>query len=328
IAVLTGVYALYGEVPLISAIFVGVKAAVIAIVFEALIKVSRRALHSLKHWALALCAFLAIFFFAVPFPLIIGCAAILGYIGFSQRDKSASQTPAGVSPWQTLRTACVWLVVWWLPLLLVGIASDREFLIDIGLFFSRLAVVTFGGAYAVLAYLGQDVVTRFQWLTTGEMMDGLGLAETTPGPLILVNEFVGFLAGYHSGGLGLAIVAACVTLWATFAPCFLWIFCGAPYLEWICAQSRLRGALEAITAAVVGVILNLSVWFSLHVFFAEVIRQSNGSLVIWMPTLDSIDLRVVALATVSAVVLFWLRWGVLATLAIAGCGGLLLSALI
>ena len=175
--------------------------------------------------------------------------------------------------------------------------------------------------------MAQDVVQAFGWLTTGEMMDGLGLAETTPGPLILVTEFVGFLAGYGEGGFPLALAAAALTLWVTFAPCFLWIFAGAPYIDWLGAQPRLAGALSAITAAVVGVILNLSLWFAMHVFFSEVTAEIAGIFTLWTPTLDTLDWLVVALTALSAVMLLGLHRGVLQTLAVAAFAGLALSAI-
>ena len=192
---------------------------------------------------------------------------------------------------------------------------------QIGFFFSKLAVVTFGGAYAVLAYMAQDVVNQFGWLSAGEMMDGLGLAETTPGPLILVTEFVGFLAAFREGGFALGLAGAIVTLWVTFAPCFLWIFAGAPYIDWIGSQPRLKGALAAITAAVVGVILNLSVWFALHVFFAAVTAERHGPFTLWTPDFSTLDWRVILLAALSAFLLFarhWSLWQMLLTASLTG----------
>ena len=177
-------------------------------------------------------------------------------------------------------------------------------------FFSKLAVVTFGGAYAVLAYMGQDVVQNSGWLTAGEMMDGLGLAETTPGPLILVTQFVGFMAAYKADGLLFGVSAAVVTLWATFVPCFLWIFAGAPYIDWISTRPRLKGALNAITAAVVGVILNLSIWFAIHVFFDTVETRSFGIITTSVPEWASLDWRVVVLTVAAALCLFRLHWGI------------------
>ena len=205
--------------------------------------------------------------------------------------------------------------------------DERGLLFEIGVFFSKLAVVTFGGAYAVLAYLGQDVVVEFGWLSAGEMMDGLGLAETTPGPLILVNEFVGFIAAFREAGILYGVLGALVTLWVTFTPCFLWIFVGAPYIDWISSQARLRGALTAITAAVVGVILNLSIWFALHVVFSEVSMRNLGPLVLWWPEPGSLDWRVIALALACAVMLLRLHWSISRVLMLAALGGAILSAL-
>lgn len=309
------IYAVFGDVPLVSALFYGVKAAVLVIVLEALIKVAKRALLGSHHWLIAGLAFIGIFFLALPFPLIVLFA---GLYGFATMGKSAGTTlpQSNTVSWvSTCRTIVTWLVVWWLPMLLLVVSGVPDILEQIGYFFSTLAVVTFGGAYAVLAFMAQDVVGSFGWLTAGEMMDGLGLAETTPGPLILVTEFVAFLAAYKEGGLALGIAGALVALWVTFAPCFLWIFAGGPYLDWISAQPRLRGALAAITAAVVGVILNLSIWFALHVLFAEVTHREIGFLHMWQPNLASIELLAVALALMSAVLAFRFGWGILRILA-------------
>ena len=321
IFVLAAVYALSGDVPLVDALFLGVKAAVIVIVVEALLKVARRALHLPEHWAIALLAFVGIFFLALPFPLIIGLAALFGFVRAGTGDDENIPRPISISISATFATATLWLIVWWMPLLAVAVLGGHDLLVEIGVFFSKLAVVTFGGAYAVLAYLGQDVVGHYGWLSAGEMMDGLGLAETTPGPLILVNQFVGFLAGFREGGIGYGLAAAGVTLWATFTPCFLWIFVGAPYIDWIGAQARLRGALTAITAAVVGVILNLSLWFALHVFFTEVSAREFGWLVLWQPEPGSVDWPVIGLSLLSALVLFRWHWGISRVLALAAlCG--------
>lgn len=252
----------------------GVQAAVIAIVLQALLKVAKKALQSGADWCIALSSFVAIFLLSLPFPLIVAVAAFFGFL----LSKSTSECPSDlvtVPHSKTLQTIAIWLGVWFLPLPLLW-ASNSQLLIDVSIFFSTLAVVTFGGAYAVLAYMAQTVVTDFGWITTEEMMTGLGLAETTPGPLILVTEFVGFLAGYREGGYFLAILAAFITLWMTFVPCFLWIFVGAPYVERLIHMPRLSGALKAVTAAVVGVILNLSIWFAAHIFFDEVGSMKIG----------------------------------------------------
>ena len=193
-------------------------------------------------------------------------------------------------------------------------------LTDIAIFFSKLAIVTFGGAYSVLAYMAQQAVETYGWLSAGEMLDGLGLAETTPGPLILVTEFVGFLAGYRFGGepkLVFGLLGAAITLWATFAPCFLWIFAGAPYVERLGTNPKLTGALSAVTAAVVGVILNLSLWFALHVFFAKVEPAWLGPLRLWLPDVSTLDLEAVALSCLAALLLLRLKLGIAATLAIS-----------
>ncbi|WP_416897185.1 MAG: chromate efflux transporter [Minwuia sp.] len=320
------IYVLAGDLALVDALFLGVKAAVLAIVLEALLKVSKRALKTTGSWVIAALAFTGIFFLALPFPLIVLAAAVYGFA--TARHGDGNPAPAvRVSPAQTARTIMIWLAVWLLPLAALFALPD-PLLAEIGVFFSKLAVVTFGGAYAVLAYMAQDVVIHHGWLTAGQMMDGLGLAETTPGPLILVTQFVGFLAAAEAHGLWFGVIAAGVTLWVTFAPCFLWIFAGAPYVEWIAAQPRLAGALSAITAAVVGVILNLSVWFALHVLFGEVTRTESGPFVLWLPELATADPVAVGLAVLSAVLLLGLHLGVAWTLAIASGLGLLISGLI
>jgi len=319
------IYALYGNVPLVNALFLGVKAAVIIIVVEALLKVAKRALHLAEHWVIAALAFVGIFFLALPFPLIIAVAAIFGFLRAGAQSTDEQPVAVKVSPLGSLITTLIWLLIWGAPMAALAVFGGDGLLLEIGVFFSKLAVVTFGGAYAVLAYLGQDVVSQFGWLSAGEMMDGLGLAETTPGPLILVNEFVGFLAAFREGGIWYGLAGAVVTLWATFVPCFLWIFVGAPYIDWIGSQARLRGALTAITAAVVGVILNLSIWFALHVFFAQVSLQKHGFFVLWRPELDSLDWRVIVLSLVSALMLFRFHWGISRVLLLASLGGILLA---
>jgi chromate transporter len=318
--VLAAVYVLYGDVPAVDALFLGVKAAVLAIVLDALLKVSRRSLTRRANWLIAGLAFLAIFAFDVPFPLIVLASGLYGFA--FPGDAEPPGTAARPRLAATLRTASVWLAVWLVPLLPLFLLAN-PLLGEIAAFFSKLAVVTFGGAYAVLAYMAQDVVIHHGWLDAGQMLDGLGLAETTPGPLILVTQFVGFVAGAEAGGIWLGLAAALVTLWATFAPCFLWIFAGAPYVEWVAAQPRLASALASITAAVVGVILNLSLWFALHVLFAEVQRTGIGPLVLWQPTLASLQLLPLGLAAAAAVLLFRFRLGVAAVLGLSSGLGLL-----
>ncbi len=323
ILALATLYALLGQVPLVQALFLGVKAAVLVIVIEALLKVAKRALKRADHWGIAALSFIGIFVFDLPFPLIIGLSALYGLLRFTAEDSSPIPLPSSRESGQTILT---WLTLWWGPILLI-LWLGHPMLGQIGLFFSWLAVVTFGGAYAVLAYMAQVVVSDFGWLDAGQMLDGLGLAETTPGPLILVTEFVGFLAGFGAGGIGLALAAAAVTLWATFVPCFLWIFTGAPYIEWLSHQPRLKGAMSAITAAVVGVILNLSIWFALHVLFAEVTRIPIGPAQFWQPQLATLDWQAALLSLVSALLIFGFRWSIIRVLLVAAVGGLALSAI-
>lgn len=315
---LATIYSFFGNVPLVNALFLGIKAAVLIIVIEALLRVSKRALKGKVYWVIAALAFIGIFFLALPYPLIVFLAALFGFFWDPKTTELEDDTkPVSTSLGSTIKTVLVWLLVWWIPVLILGQFSDQPILTEIAAFFSKLAVVTFGGAYAVLAYMGQDVVGSFGWLSAGEMMDGLGLAETTPGPLILVTEFVGFIAAFREGGFLLGMTGAIVTLWVTFTPCFLWIFAGAPYIEWISAQPRLSGALSAITAAVVGVILNLSVWFGLHVFFKTVTPQKYGLITLWQPDLASLDWRVVILSTLCGVLLLKFHWNLIRVLLIS-----------
>ncbi len=337
---LASIYALYGNVPWLEALFFGVKAAVLVIVIEALLRISKRALAGMAHWVIAGLAFIGIFFFQLSFPLIIGLAALAGFLLVSANDSAASATARSgdddsssprLVPSANFRgtaaTVSLWLILWFAPLAALSVTDDHEILSHIGTFFSKLAVVTFGGAYAVLAYLAQDVVTQFGWLTADEMMDGLALAETTPGPLILVTEFVGFIAGFRDGGWAMGLAAALVTLWVTFVPCFLWIFAGAPYIDWVGQQPRLRNALAAITAAVVGVILNLSLWFALHVFFQRVQLKSVGILHFWQPEWSTLDWRVVLLTAVCALLAFLRHWSIGSVLVVAALSGVALQML-
>lgn len=311
-------YAAYGQSPAVERLFLGIKAAVLVIVLAALAKVAGRALARRAHWGLAVAAFVALFFFAVPFPLVILAAGAVGAVLGGDTDAAP---PPGRAPWRaSLVVLGLGAIVWLGPLLLLD-----GILREIGLFFAGLALVTFGGAYAVLAWMAQDAVTTLGWLTAGEMMDGLGLAETTPGPLILVTQFVGTLAAHAEGGWPLALAGAAVTLWATFVPCFLWIFAGAPHIERISTMPRLSGALTGITAAVVGVIANLSIWFALHVLFAEVSRQVAGPIVLWVPDPATLDPRVLGLSAVAGLMI-WRGAGLLATLAVAAALGWIVSA--
>lgn len=309
-------YGVYGNLSWMQAVFLGVKATVVIIVIEALIKVSKRALKGRTHYIIAVAAFLALFLFAVPFPLVIAVAALFGAIG--------TQTTAAPSeiklPWATsAKILIAGLLIWAAPIAVVFAINDT-FLIEIGLFFSKLAVVTFGGAYAVLAYMTQAVVNTHGWLTTAQMMDALGLAETTPGPLILVTQFVGMLAGFAKGGVITALIAGALTLWVTFVPCFIWIFAGAPLIDWLEGRPKLTGALAAITAAVVGVIANLTVWFALHVFFGRVIDIKAGLLNTVMPDITTIQPMPISLALLAGFLLLKRHWGLPWVLMI--CGGL------
>jgi chromate transporter len=325
---LSMLYAGLGKLPVAQALFVGIQAAVLAIVVEALLRVARRALKGSLDWLIAAAAFAGIFLLKAPFPLIVLAAALIGfYRGFGQTQPAAVPAPA-VSLSATARTVAVWLAIWVVPLVAVaGLFGRGHVLAEAGWFFSKLAVVTFGGAYAVLAYMAQDVVQHYGWLAPSEMLDGLGLAETTPGPLILVTEFVGFLAAFREGGGNpwvMGTLGAVVALWATFAPCFLWIFAGAPYIERLNAEPKLKSALAAVTAAVVGVILNLTVWFGLHVLFARLHRTDVGPLSLLVPDPASLNLVAALLATVAALLLFVLHRGILTTLAV--CSALALAA--
>jgi len=326
-------YAYFGRVPIVEAAFVGIKAAVLVIVIEALIRVARRALRGPYDLAIAAVAFVAIFFFAAPFPLIIASAALAGFALHTTLParEPASLAEDAVPLSQTLKTAALWLAIWTVPLLLIAaLFGCAHVTTDIALFFSKLAVVTFGGAYSVLAYMAQQAVETYGWLSAGEMLDGLGLAETTPGPLILVTEFVGFLASFRHGGepkLAFGLLGAAVTLWATFAPCFLWIFVGAPYIERLSANPRLARALAAVTAAVVGVILNLSLWFALHVLFGSVAAVWHGPLLIWTPDLASLNVEALLLSVLAAVLLLRLHLGIASTLALAAAAALAWSLL-
>ncbi|MBO9714849.1 chromate efflux transporter [Sphingomonas sp.] len=312
-------------------LFLGIKAAVIAIVIQALIRIGRRALTSGFQRVVAVVAFAALYLFALPFPLVVLGAGAAGALAVSVRPgwlKLHAYDPAGLAPrpglGRTLATVGGCLLLWAAPLLLVlALLGPHHVLWQVGIFFSKLAVVSFGGAYAVLAYMAQQAVQTHQWLSAGEMADGLGLAETTPGPLILVTQFVGFLAGARgTGGLAGGIAAALLTTWVTFSPCFLWIFTFAPWIERLQASKRLAGALAAITAAIVGVIANLSLWFALHVLFARVAEVQSGPVRTLLPELASFDWRAGVLAAVAGVLLIGFKRGVLLTLAVCAAGGL------
>lgn len=326
ITLLAVIYAFFGDVPLINSLFLGVKATVVVIVIQALLKVSKKALKTHYHTSIAVTAFISIFFFNLPYPFIIFVSAFFGYLILPNKI-NVKQVQQSQPLTKTLKTILAWLVVWWIPILLVYLISDQKILTEITIFFSKLAVVTFGGAYAVLSYMAQDVVITKDWLTAGQMMDGLGLAETTPGPLILVTEFVGFLAAFQEGGIKLALIAGFLTLWVTFIPCFLWIFAGAPYIDWISSQPRLHGALSAITAAVVGVILNLSIWFMLHVFFEKISDVQFGPINLLWPNFSYINVPAIFLTSISIWLIIKLKWNIASVLLINASLALLQSLL-
>ncbi len=335
ILALSMIYGAYGNVPLIQSIFLGIKAAVLAIVVEALLRIAKRGLKRQSDWAIAAAGFIAIFFLAIPFPLVVAVAAVVGFLrrqvpAAGVQSAVSASVPDAVTVASTARTVAIWLAIWIVPLGLIALAfPGMPVFQDIAWFFSKMAVVTFGGAYAVLAYVAQEGVATYNWLRPGEMIDGLGLAETTPGPLILVNAFVGYLAALRGAGAAASLMAGiagwAIVLWATFAPCFLWIFAGAPYVERINRSPRLRSALSAVTAAVVGVVLNLTVWFSLHVLFGKVGQSRVGPLHLYVPDPATVAWPAVALAVAAAVLLFALHRGLVTVLAVCAGASMVLS---
>ncbi len=321
ISALAALYVAFGHLPALAAAFLGIKAAVLVLVLQAVVRLSHRALRQTWHRVLAAAAFVALSATALPFPAVVIGAGAIGAMANRSRAPDDGPRPSGGS-WRASVTAILaWGVAWFGPLLaLRGWLGPDHILVRLGAFFSKLAVVTFGGAYAVLAYMAQDVVVRHGWLNARQMVDALGLAETTPGPLILVNLFVAFVAGTNAHplqGLGIGFAAAAVALWSTFIPCFLWIFAGAPHVERLASEPRLRGALEGITAAVVGVIASLGFWFAVHVLFAAT-REGRAGILRWtLPDPATFDLRAVVLAVVCAILLLRLRWSVHRTLAVS-----------
>ncbi len=322
-------YALGRGIPLVDGALFGIKAAVLVIVVEALIRIGKRALKTGLMLAIAALAFIGIFFFAVPFPLIVIAAALTGYLvarrdpailGLSASDTKTAPPPPG--SWQRLVFASlIGLVVWWTPVVLAFLLlGPSHVLVSIGTFFSKLAVVSFGGAYALLAYMAQQAVQTYGWMTASEMVDGLGLAETTPGPLILVTQFVGFLAAFRDAApfspIAAGILGAAMTTWVTFAPSMLWIFAGAPFVEPLRSNRKLSGALAAITAAVVGVILNLTVWFALHVLFGKVDERHFGIIRWFAFDPMNLDLVTAGLAAIAGVLAFVLHRSLVEVVAI------------
>jgi chromate transporter len=350
---LSYIYAAYGNVSFVEALFLGLKAAVLAIVIEAVVRVGKRALKNRIMIALAAIAFVAIFFFAVPFPVIIIAAGVIGYAGaragrpeFAPSGHGHGSNSAAIDSMlgeavpehvrpntaRAIRTAALWLGLWLVPVIALLLAfGQANVFSQIALFFSKMALVTFGGAYAVLAYVAQQAVEHYHWLKPHEMLDGLGMAETTPGPLIMVLQFVGFMAAYRDPGSMSPMLAATLggllATWVTFTPCFLWIFVGAPYIERLRGNTGLAGALSAITAAVVGVILNLSIWFALHTLFRETVPVHAFPLDFDRPVLTSVDVPALVLSIAAATAIFRFRLGMLTVLAGSCAAGVALRML-
>ncbi len=347
IMALSYVYAAWGTVPVIVALFFGLKAAVLAIVVEALVRIGKRALKNQVMIALAAIAFVGIFFFDVPFPIIVFGAGTIGFVAASMgvaafttdaghgvgKDKAAvlddmlgEGIPEHARPTvaRALTVSAIWLALWLVPVIaLLATLGSANVFSQIAVFFSKMAIVTFGGAYAVLAYVAQQAVENYGWLKPGEMLDGLGMAETTPGPLIMVLQFVGFMAAFREPGSLAPLLAGALggllATWVTFTPCFLWIFLGAPFVEKLRGNTALNAALSAITAAVVGVILNLAIWFAIHTVFHETVPVRLFPLSFDAPSLASVDAFALALSVAAAIAIFRFKAGMIATLA-ACCG--------
>ena len=349
---LSSLYAGFQELPLLQSLFFGLKAAVLSIVVQAVIRVGKRSLKNRTLIGLAFCAFMALFVFGLPFPIVIMVAALVGYFGTrinpqifaasgGHGGKASPDLPSVIdvaipdvapSALRAFRVIVLSALLWAAPLIIiVPLLGWSNIYIDIAGFFSRMAVVTFGGAYAVLAYVAQAAVDSWHWLKPGEMLDGLALAETTPGPLVLVLSYVGFLAAFRNP-LGLdpffaGVLGATLTTWVTFVPCFLWIFLGAPYVEILRTNKALSGALTALSAAVVGVIANLALWFALHVLFAQVQSVSFGPLSIVFPDIASIRIWSAILSALAVILIFRFKMNVLLVLSICAASGALIQLL-
>jgi chromate transporter len=326
ILALSVLYALAANLGWVAALFLGVKAAVLAIVVQALLRIAGRALDTNLKRGLAVAAFAGLFLFDLPFPLIVLGSGLIGIAIARTRPDWLALKPGKA----TIISVLVWGAIWAAPMALIAATLGQDHVLwQIGAFFSQLAIVTFGGAYAVLAYMAQEAVQGFGWLQAGEMADGLGLAETTPGPLILVTQFVGYLAAFRApepfSPLVAGLLGAGLTTWVTFAPCFLWIFAFAPWIDRMGQAVWLKGGLAAVTAAVVGVIANLTAWFALHVLFAQVGEATFGPLRFDWPELASFDWRAGLLAALAFVLAFGAKWGVLRLLGVSALGGLALS---
>jgi chromate transporter len=354
ILALSYVYAAFGNIGVVEGLFFGLKAAVLAVVLHAVVRIGKRALKNSAMIGIAVAAFVAIFFFNVAFPLIILTAALIGFLGgrlgsplfqvggghgkasgpvlADSESALGEETPAHARPnvaW-SLNVSAVLLALWLVPVaLLIGFLGPDNVFSQIALFFSQMAVVTFGGAYAVLAYVAQEAVQHYGWLQPGEMLDGLGMAETTPGPLIMVVQFVGFMGAFRDPGpldpMVAATLAALLTTWVTFVPCFLWIFLGAPFIETLRNNRAMTGAMSAITAAVVGVIMNLAVWFALHVLFAELIPWQGFGMTVEIPVWSSVNVPALVLTAAAILAIFRLGVPLLALLPISAVAGLLWS---
>src|SRR6266851_918125 len=351
IMALSYVYAALGNVPLVAALFFGLKAAVLAIVLEAVFRIGKRALKNNILVSLAAAAFIGIFFFDIPFPVIVFGAALIGYVGTASGAASfqggsghggkvaegatdsllGEDLPEHARPTVALalRVSGVWLVLWLVPVIaIVSILGTADVFSQIAIFFSKMAMVTFGGAYAVLAYVAQQAVENYGWLKPGEMLDGLGMAETTPGPLIMVLQFVGFMAAYRDPGslppMLAATLGGLLATWVTFTPCFLWIFLGAPFVEVLRENKPLNAALSALTAAVVGVVLNLAIWFALHTIFREVTPVHGYGFKFDLPVLSSVDPWALALSVAAIIAIFRFKVGMITTLLACSAAGIIL----
>lgn len=337
ILMLSILYAYAANLTWFAALFVGIKAAVLSIVVHALIRIGGRALDTCFKQIMAVIAFVALFFFNLPFPFVVlGAGAIGMFVAVRHPHwlalKENFAPPVSVKrPWMmSVRAVLLWGVIWAAPLVLIAATVGRDHVLwDIGSFFTQLALVTFGGAYAVLAYMAQEAVNGFGWLSAREMADGLGLAETTPGPLIMVTQFVGYLAAFRAPEpftpLIAGIIGAGLTTWVTFAPCFLWIFAFAPWIDRMENAKWLKGGLTTLTAAVVGVIANLTAWFGLHVLFSRITEQQYGPVRLFIPDTDTFSWEAAMLVAFTAFLIFRLKWNVLAVLSVAALGGLLLA---
>jgi chromate transporter len=343
-------YAVFQQTTIVAALFFGLKAAVLAVVVEAVIRIGKRALRNTLMLGIAALAFIALFFFEVPFPIVILLAGLFGLIAGRLWPETLSVirphavdgrvgdddaiisdamvVPSEVSLRRTVRVLAIWLGLWAAPLLALTLwLGNSHVLVTEGVFFSKAAMVTFGGAYSVLAYIGQQAVDTYRWLLPGEMLDGLGMAETTPGPLIQVVQFVGFMGAYRNpepfSPLFAGVLGSLVTTWVTFTPCFLWIFLGAPYVERLRSNQAVTSALSTITAAVVGVVLNLALWFALHVAFARVDEIRWLGVRLLVPDVATASYASILIAAGAFFAMFQLHWGMMRTLATSAAVGLL-----